>query len=59
MPVSVNNNSRTKHFLLLLVIEQSGVMFTSVPSRDPLLRSLHDDPRYKNLLAKLGLPGTS
>ncbi|HJW37726.1 MAG TPA: tetratricopeptide repeat protein [Candidatus Udaeobacter sp.] len=26
---------------------------------DPLLRGLHDDPRYKNLLAKLGLPGTS
>ena len=23
---------------------------------DPLLRRLHDDPRYKNLLAKLGLP---
>ena len=23
---------------------------------DPLLRGLHDDPRYKNLLAKLGLP---
>jgi serine/threonine-protein kinase len=23
---------------------------------DPLLRSLHDDPRYKSLLAKLGLP---
>jgi TolB-like protein len=23
---------------------------------DPLLRSLHDDPRYKNFLAKLGLP---
>ncbi len=26
---------------------------------DPLLRGLHDDPRYKNLLAKLGLPTTS
>ena len=26
---------------------------------DPLLRRLHDDPRYKNLLAKLGLPATS
>ena len=26
---------------------------------DPLLRSLRDDPRYKNLLAKLGLPETS
>ncbi len=26
---------------------------------DPLLRGLHDDPRYKNLLAKLGLPATS
>jgi serine/threonine-protein kinase len=25
---------------------------------DPLLRGLHDDPRYKNLLAKLGLPTT-
>ena len=24
---------------------------------DPLLRGLRDDPRYKNLLAKLGLPG--
>ncbi len=23
---------------------------------DPLLRSLHDDPRYKNFLAKFGLP---
>ncbi len=23
---------------------------------DPLLRGLHDDPRYKNFLAKLGLP---
>ena len=23
---------------------------------DPLLRSLHDDPRYKNFLTKLGLP---
>ena len=28
-------------------------------SVDPLLRSLHDDPRYKNLLAKLGLPAAS
>ena len=28
-------------------------------SVDPLLRGLHDDPRYKNLLAKLGLPGSS
>jgi TolB-like protein/Flp pilus assembly protein TadD len=26
---------------------------------DPLLRGLHDDPRYKNLLAKLGLPAPS
>ena len=26
---------------------------------DPLLQSLHDDPRYKNLLVKLGLPTTS
>jgi serine/threonine-protein kinase len=26
---------------------------------DPLLRALRDDPRYKNLLAKLGLPGPS
>jgi TolB-like protein len=26
---------------------------------DPLLRGLHDDPRYKSLLAKLGLPTTS
>lgn len=26
---------------------------------DPLLRGLHDDPRYKNLLVKLGLPGPS
>jgi hypothetical protein len=25
---------------------------------DPLLRGLRDDPRYKNLLAKLGLPTT-
>ena len=28
-------------------------------SVDPLLRGLRDDPRYKNLLAKLGLPATS
>jgi TolB-like protein/Tfp pilus assembly protein PilF len=27
-------------------------------SVDPLLRGLRDDPRYKNLLAKLGLPTT-
>jgi len=26
---------------------------------DPLLRGLRDDPRYKNLLAKVGLPTTS
>ena len=26
---------------------------------DPLLRGLRDDPRYKNLLVKLGLPATS
>ncbi len=26
---------------------------------DPLLRGLHDDPRYKNLLARLGLPAAS
>ena len=26
---------------------------------DPLLRGLRGDPRYKNLLAKLGLPGAS
>jgi serine/threonine-protein kinase len=25
---------------------------------DPLLRGLHDDPRYKNLLARLGLPAS-
>jgi TolB-like protein len=33
----------------------------SIPSLlvDPLLESLHDDPRYKNLLAKVGLPGAS
>ena len=28
-------------------------------SVDPLLRGLHDDPRYKNLLVKLGLPTAS
>jgi TolB-like protein/Flp pilus assembly protein TadD len=28
-------------------------------SVDPLLRGLRDDPRYKNLLAKLGLPAAS
>lgn len=27
-------------------------------SADPLLRSLRDDPRYKNLVAKVGLPTT-
>jgi hypothetical protein len=26
---------------------------------DPLLRGLRDDPRYKNFLAKLGLPAAS
>ena len=26
---------------------------------DPLLRGLRNDPRYKNLVAKLGLPATS
>ncbi len=26
---------------------------------DPLLRDLRTDPRYKNLLAKLGLPAAS
>jgi len=26
---------------------------------EPLMRGLHDDPRYENLLAKLGLPGPS
>ena len=26
---------------------------------DPVLRGLHDDPRYKNLVAKVGLPTTS
>jgi TolB-like protein/Flp pilus assembly protein TadD len=26
---------------------------------DPLLRALRDDPRYKNMLAKVGLPATS
>ena len=26
---------------------------------DPLMRSLRDDPRYKNLLVKLGLPTSS
>jgi TolB-like protein/Flp pilus assembly protein TadD len=26
---------------------------------DPLVRGLHDDPRFKNFLAKLGLPGPS
>ena len=26
---------------------------------EPLLRGLHDDPRYKNLLVKLGLPAAS
>ena len=33
-----------------------GMLSLSV---DPLLRGLRDDPRYKNLLAKLGLPTTS
>ena len=31
----------------------------SALSVDPLLRGLRDDPRYKNLLAKVGLPTTS
>ena len=26
---------------------------------DPLVRGLRDDPRYKNLASKLGLPTTS
>ena len=26
---------------------------------DPLVRGLRDDPRYKNLLAKLGLPAAA
>jgi hypothetical protein len=26
---------------------------------DPLLRGLHDDPRYKSLLARVGLPAPS
>jgi TolB-like protein/Flp pilus assembly protein TadD len=34
----------------------AGMLSLSV---DPLLRGLRDDPRYKNLLAKLGLPATS
>jgi TolB-like protein/Tfp pilus assembly protein PilF len=34
----------------------AGMLSLSV---DPLLRGLHDDPRYKNLLAKLGLPAAS
>jgi len=34
----------------------AGMLSLSV---DPLLRGLRDDPRYKNLLAKLGLPGPS
>src|SRR5215831_4619486 len=34
----------------------AGMLGLSV---DPLLRGLRDDPRYKNLLAKLGLPGPS
>jgi serine/threonine-protein kinase len=34
----------------------AGMLSLSV---DPLLRGLRDDPRYKNLLAKLGLPAPS
>ena len=34
----------------------AGTLSLSV---DPLLRGLRDDPRYKNLLVKLGLPATS
>jgi TolB-like protein len=34
----------------------AGMLSLSV---DPLLRGLRDDPRYKNLLAKLGLPAAS
>lgn len=33
----------------------TGTLFLSV---DPLFRDLRDDPRYKNLLAKLGLPAS-
>jgi serine/threonine-protein kinase len=34
----------------------AGMLSLSV---DPLMRSLRDDPRYKNLLAKIGLPAPS
>jgi tetratricopeptide (TPR) repeat protein len=44
-------------WLQIAVDNQDG----GIPSLlvDPLLRSLHDDPRYKNLLAKVGLPAAS
>ena len=54
-PAGASLSAPQKSVAVLPLLNESGTLALLV---DPLLHSLRDDPRYKDLIAKLGLPAT-